>query len=360
MNRSHLALVAALLLLPCLDAAAAAQRTFVSTAGNDANTGANCSLASPCRSFASALTVTGTGGEIVVLDSGGYGPVTIDKSVSIIAPSGVYAGISVTTDGIGVKIAAAGINALLHGITITGTARSGQGIVMSAGARLTVQRCEITKTLYGMVLNSADSDVFINDTSIIDNLIGVEIREFFLRLTIDRSRFEGNFAGLQGAGAGYQGSKGPAVVVSNSTFARNEDLAMWFSPGTLTVSDTRINDNLNGITVAGDVRLPGYLRLIRCVVTGNAAGFEFVGIVYATIADSLIAGHTSFGIATEGDSSVDPPSLTISGNRITDNKIGILVGELAELRTAQNNTIDRNVVNIKLTPGGIVTPISGL
>ena len=135
---------------------------------------------------------------------------------------------------------------------------------------------------------------------------------------------------------------------------------MWFSPGTLTVSDTRINDNLNGITVAGDVRLPGYLRLIRCVVTGNAAGFEFVGIVYATIADSLIAGHTSFGIATEGDSSVDPPSLTISGNRITDNKIGILVGELAELRTAQNNTIDRNVVNIKLTPGGIVTPISGL
>jgi hypothetical protein len=69
------------------------QRTFVSTAGNDTNTINNCSLAFPCRSFASAMTVTTAGGEIVVRDSGGYGRVTIDKSVAIIAPAGIYAGI---------------------------------------------------------------------------------------------------------------------------------------------------------------------------------------------------------------------------------------------------------------------------
>ena len=67
---------AAVLLVPCPDAHALAQRTFVSTSGNDANTGANCSLVAPCRSFASAMSVTATDGEIVVLDSGGYGPVT--------------------------------------------------------------------------------------------------------------------------------------------------------------------------------------------------------------------------------------------------------------------------------------------
>ena len=41
------------------------------------------------------FTVTDSGGEIVVLSSGGYGPVLINKSVSIIAPEGIYAGISV-------------------------------------------------------------------------------------------------------------------------------------------------------------------------------------------------------------------------------------------------------------------------
>ena len=55
---------------------AAAQRTFVSAGGVD---NPNCSLAAPCRSFASAIAATLSGGEVIVLDSAGYGPVTITK-----------------------------------------------------------------------------------------------------------------------------------------------------------------------------------------------------------------------------------------------------------------------------------------
>src|SRR5438876_9156935 len=70
----------------------AAQRTFVSAAiGSDANP---CTRALPCRSFAAALPFTDTDGEVIVVDSGGYGPVTITQSVSLIAPDGVYAGIT--------------------------------------------------------------------------------------------------------------------------------------------------------------------------------------------------------------------------------------------------------------------------
>ena len=58
----------------------------------DANT---CSLAAPCRTFAAALGQTNAGGEIVVLDSAGYGPMTINKAVSIVVPPGIYAGVSV-------------------------------------------------------------------------------------------------------------------------------------------------------------------------------------------------------------------------------------------------------------------------
>ena len=90
MLRRTLAL--ALFILTSTDAAATAQRTFVASSGNDANV---CSLTLPCRGFAAAVAQTTAGGEVIVLDSGGYGPVTITQSVSLIAPAGVYGGITV-------------------------------------------------------------------------------------------------------------------------------------------------------------------------------------------------------------------------------------------------------------------------
>src|SRR5437667_6512142 len=70
----------------------AAQRTFVSAAtGSDANT---CTRSLPCRSFAAALQFTDPDGEVIVVDSGGYGPVTITQAVSLISPEGVHAGIT--------------------------------------------------------------------------------------------------------------------------------------------------------------------------------------------------------------------------------------------------------------------------
>ena len=82
---------------------AGAPTTYVATYGSDAN---SCSLGLPCRTFSGALAQTNAGGQIVVLDSGGYGAVKIDKSVSIVAPEGVYAGISVFS-GKGVEITGA-------------------------------------------------------------------------------------------------------------------------------------------------------------------------------------------------------------------------------------------------------------
>src|SRR5215472_15085253 len=68
------------------------QRTFVSVSGSDGNT---CTRTAPCRTLAQAISQTNAGGEVVVLDSAGYGSVTISKSITVTAPAGVYAGISV-------------------------------------------------------------------------------------------------------------------------------------------------------------------------------------------------------------------------------------------------------------------------
>ena len=88
-------LVAVAIVVAGNSAHAAAQRTFVASYGQPANTALNCSIASPCRAFSEAMSATNAGGEVIVLDSAGYGNVTIAQSVSIIAPTGVYAGISV-------------------------------------------------------------------------------------------------------------------------------------------------------------------------------------------------------------------------------------------------------------------------
>ena len=68
-------------------ALAASQRTFVASTGLDTNA---CSISAPCRSFGAAIAKTGSSGEVIVLDSAAYGPVTIDKSISLIAPAGIY------------------------------------------------------------------------------------------------------------------------------------------------------------------------------------------------------------------------------------------------------------------------------
>src|ERR1044072_9019284 len=57
-----------------------APRTWVSGVGADDNP---CSRTAPCKTFAGAYLKTATGGEISVLDPGGYGPVPLGKSLTI-------------------------------------------------------------------------------------------------------------------------------------------------------------------------------------------------------------------------------------------------------------------------------------
>ena len=93
----------------------AQNRTFVASSGLDTSA---YSRTQPCRSFGVAIAAVVTDGEVIVLDSAGYGPATISKGVSIIAPAAVYAGITVTsTDGFLLNAPGAIIN--LRGLSFT-------------------------------------------------------------------------------------------------------------------------------------------------------------------------------------------------------------------------------------------------
>ena len=73
---------------------AQATRTWVSGLGDDANP---CSRTAPCKTFAGAISKTAPGGEISVLDPGGYGAVTITKPITI---SGVGEQASIVAAGV--------------------------------------------------------------------------------------------------------------------------------------------------------------------------------------------------------------------------------------------------------------------
>ena len=106
-----------------ISALAASQRTFVASYGSDASP--TCALLAPCRSFNAAIAQTSGGGEVVILDTAGYGPMVINKSIKVIGPAGVYGGISVIgapghpTTGIVIN-AGDTDDVILRGLDITG------------------------------------------------------------------------------------------------------------------------------------------------------------------------------------------------------------------------------------------------
>ncbi len=144
------------------------QRTFVASDGLDGNP---CTVNQPCRSFGIAIGKTVAGGEVIARDSAGYGIVTITKSVSIIAPPGVYAGISVFGGQTGVIVNGAGIVVVLRGLSINGSAAgSVNGIHLVQGARLRVEGCVISNLgSTGVVQGAAGSELDMLDTIVRDN-----------------------------------------------------------------------------------------------------------------------------------------------------------------------------------------------
>src|SRR5712672_1177464 len=74
-------LVAVLPLVFAVPADAQATRTWVSGVGDDVNP---CSRTAPCKTYAGAISKTAANGEINCLDPGGFGSVTITKSLSIV------------------------------------------------------------------------------------------------------------------------------------------------------------------------------------------------------------------------------------------------------------------------------------
>jgi hypothetical protein len=190
-------------------AQAQATRTWVSGVGDDANP---CSRTAPCKTFAGAISKTADGGEIDCIDPGGFGTVTLTKSVTIDG-GGTFASIlAAGTNGVNVNDSGSGAPntkiVKLRNLSINGAGTGINGINFTSGKAVFVENCFITgfkgsgTNSHGININvngTGAQQVFIRDTNIIDNT-GSGIRStaaaFGVNVVIDHCHVDKNQNGI--------------------------------------------------------------------------------------------------------------------------------------------------------------------
>jgi hypothetical protein len=153
-------------------AMAQATRTWVSGVGDDANP---CSRTAPCKTLAGAISKTATGGEINILDPGGFGAVTITKSITIDGGGIIGSILSSATNGIIVNAPNALVAIRNFSINGAGTTLGINGIRVIAVKRLTVENCILTNfSANGIEVNTTSAaDVAVSNVTIHNANVGI-------------------------------------------------------------------------------------------------------------------------------------------------------------------------------------------
>lgn len=179
-------------------AQAQATRTWISGVGDDVNP---CSRTAPCKTFAGAISKTAINGEINALDPGGFGAVTITKSITLDG-TGTQAGILASgTTGIIINITDPKDTAKsvrIRGLAITGAVTGIQGIRVIAANSVSVENTVIDGfSKNGIIVDAGQ--VFVSNTTIRNNVVaGISVAPSGAQLGLSGVNFVFNGAGLAG------------------------------------------------------------------------------------------------------------------------------------------------------------------
>ena len=300
---------AATLLLVCAASPASAQaaRTWVSNWINpytlaepsDSNP---CSRTAPCKTFAGAIAKTAIGGEISVLDPGSYGPVTIDKS-----------------------------------ITINGTSGAGYGSIVHASAGTSA-----------IVINMPSNDPYKSVRLNWLDINGVSTAEHGIRIldnqTVDVSVVieNTNIDGLAGSGISDERSAGGKLTVSNTVVRHTQKSGIKIAAG----GKTKIQATLSNVRVHNAAQ----------------AGLTVNGGAKATVRNSVFSG-SAFGIDVEqANSEVSVDGSTISHNATGFFTTGGAVLRLSNSSVAFNDSVASGTVqsftNNRFIANGAGSPVA--
>jgi hypothetical protein len=278
-------------------AQAQATRTWVSGVGDDVNP---CSRTAPCKTFAGAISKTAACGEISVLDPGGFGAVTITKSITIDG-TGTLAGIlAAGTTGIIVNAAATDV-VTIRGVSINGACTGIRGMNIIQAKTVNVEDVVIFR--------------FVNEGILVAETSSTELN-LNIRNTVIRDN----------AGAGLKTSSTTGLVK-------------------VSIADTRLSGNLFGIHSQRGSRVTAQ----RIVVSNSGSVGLFADGNGATcelnVSKSIISNNP-FGAQAGGGTATALSVIRVNDSDLFDNTSdALLVSTNGEIDTFQNNRVLGNGVN---------------
>jgi hypothetical protein len=317
MRRIALFAIASAFILPLLASAPAhaqANRTWVSGVGDDLNP---CSRTAPCKTFAGAISKTAPGGEINCLDPGGFGGVTITKSMTIACEGTIGAILAANTTGIIIN-ATASDRIVLKNLSINGGPLNQPGVngirVLSA-ASLHVEDCNI-----------------FDFTAASPNGFGIKVEAAanFHLMVLRTSIFNNGNAAISGGGISIR----PTGGITNGT-----------------LNKVNINRNVTGLSLDGFGGTTGINLTVRdSTISGN---FATGATVTSTVGSNLLIDRSTISnnvtglLTANAGATIRVGSSSLAGNGTAVNGANVL--------SYGNNMINGNaggeVINL-VAPGG--------
>ena len=240
---SGMILIAGLMLLSAIDPVEAQlaqlSRSYVSRTGSD---GADCTQATPCASFATAIDKTNANGEVNAVDTGNYTSFTVSKSLVVKANGGVAAATPFT---VGVTVSA-GANdiVILSGLEINALSNGGTiGIRIVSAKEVHIIDCHIFGGSQNGIRDertAAGSVLVVRDSNIHDSGgVGILLAGSNIRATLDNVSANANNYGIAMA-------SGNSMNVNRSTFTGNRSAGVEADPGArLLIENSVVSNNLS-------------------------------------------------------------------------------------------------------------------
>lgn len=270
-------------------AQAQATRTWVSGVGDDANP---CSRTAPCKTFAGAISKTAAGGEINVLDPGGFGAVTITKSITI-SSEGFEAGVLVSgTNGVVINAGASDV-VVLRGLDFQGLGTGLVGVNFLNGGALHIEKCVIRGFRGGAATgvsfsNPGAAKLYISDTVISENGTGFSGGGVIVtpgaavntNIAIERTQIINNVIGFRSDGVANNGRINAAI--RDSLIADNSNRGIWslgangrvaLDTVTVTGNNFALESQGNGLITANNVTIAGNARGLTQITGGTIVSF---------------------------------------------------------------------------------------
>ena len=286
-------------------AQAQATRTWVSGVGDDVNP---CSRTAPCKTFAGAVSKTATNGEINCLDPGGYGAVTLTKSMTIDCEDTQGSILNAFLSGVTVNLTTVPDTVKtvrLRGLSINGAGGGAiqgiNGIRVLTNAKVFVDEVFIqNQTGEGILFNAPGGDLVVRD-SLMSNCGGSGIRTLstlagasgIIHVSIMRTT-----AHLNGQGMRFEGNSFGVVV--NSAASNNTLNGFVVNPvsiggAQINITDSIANNNRQFGVFAGGTGQSGVARIF------NLTAFHNTTLQLEVAAGGSILSNTRNHIGTPTD-----------------------------------------------------------